>query len=203
MIADMKKGCMALACLTLMVSSCLEKKERPAVETPYEKPLPTDEQIVLQRDTLLFGVLGEETGMSSLQLLTDNGDTLSIFKSSPDGYEGMMLGDVRNYTDRVTLTARISGEDDLFLISFLNISQLENLWKNNELSLDLKSDNTIEGQGTNYHKWHVEGNKLLLTGEHVAEYGQAARVDTAIVEYLDEDSLFLSIPRHGNLRLGR
>lgn len=202
-MANKKVGCIALACLTLTFSSCWEKKEQPVVETPYEKPLPTDEEIVLQRDTLLFGVLGEETGMSSLQLLTDEGDTLSIMKSAPDGYEGRMLGDARNYTDRITLTARISGEGDLYLISFLNVSQLENLWKNDELSMDLKSDKTVEGQGTNYHKWRVEGNKLLLTGEHAAEYGQTARIDTAIVEYMDDDSLFLSIPRHGDLRLGR
>ncbi len=190
-----------LASLCLCLSSCWDKHGKPAVERPYE--LSQDTMRAGTRDTILTGVLGEETAMSSLQLITDNGDTLSICKTSADGIEGRMLGDVRNYEDRVMVMAKLNAEDELFMSTFLNISQLEGNWKDSSTTLSLSSDSSVASRGTNYTHWRVERCRLLLMGEHAMEYGTTQLVDTASIEGLDEDSLWLSIPRHGQLRLGR
>ena len=43
-----------------------------------------DSVTVYPPDTAFYGHLGEGTGMSSLELITDDGDTLDILKLTPD-----------------------------------------------------------------------------------------------------------------------
>lgn len=191
----------SLAMLSFLVTSCYEKKEKPIVEEPYQG-IPKPEK-PLMLDTLLIGRLGEETAMSSLQIITQEGDTVSVIKSKANGNVGTMLGDVRNYEDRVMVTALVDKEGNYYLNTFLNISQLEGSWKSNDISLSLLSDSTVSGYNINYSHWKIHKCKLLLVGDNTTEYGSTQHTDTAIISQLDADSLFISIPRHGELKFGK
>ena len=191
----------AIAASLLLLAGCWEKREKPVVETPYE-PVVSDVQGTV-RDTILTGCLGEETGMSSLQIITDACDTLSISKTTSDGVEGKMLGEVRNYEDRVMVVANMDEDENLFLTTFLNISQLEGKWKSGQTAMELRSDSTVRSRGVNYKHWRVERCKLLLSGEQTTEYGVTQRVDTVQINLLNEDSLHITTHRHGVLKLGK
>lgn len=189
-----------LTAIPFFFSSCKGDREKPAVEDPYVIPVVSN--IHSLRDTVFYGVLGEETAMSSIQLITDNGDTVSIYKTGKDGVEGVLLGDIRNYEDRVAVTAHID-DSEIYLTTFLNITQLEDKWKNNQGSLEILNDSTVNSSNLNYSHWRIDHCKLLLVGDVPTEYGVSQKVDTAYVDLLDEDSLHLTIPRHGKLKFGR
>lgn len=191
----------AVLFLSLLFTACWERKEKPVVETPYQ-PVISDVQGEV-RDSILVGHLGEETAMGSFQLITDNGDTLSITRTSADGVEGIMLGEIRNYEDRVMMSVKFDDENNIFLNTFLNVSQLEDVWTSDASMLNLLPDSSVQSQGYNYTHWRVERCKLLLVGESQTEYGVHQPIDTATIDRLDADSLHLSVHRHGKIKLGR
>jgi len=201
MLTAKYRSCAFCALLLFVITSCKEKHELPAVEEAY-KPQITPAKASTSRDTILVGMLGEETAMSNLQLITFEGDTFSICRTDPSATKGIMLGDVRNYSDRIMVSVTIKAEDELYLKTFLNISQMEGLWKNSESSIDLRSDSTVAANGYNYTHWSVNNCKLLLVGEQKREYATTQHTDTATITYLDADSLFLNVPRHGLIKFG-
>lgn len=187
--------------VAVLGQGCHDKREKPAVEKSFEIKQEVTETTV--RDTVLAGVLGEETGMSSLQLITDEGDTLSVTKTSFDGIEGKILGEIRNYTDRVMLMAKVKGKDEFGLLTFLNVSQLEGKWKSESQSLFLSADSTVQESSLRYTHWRIDRCRLLLIGENTTEYGVTQSVDTAYFDYFDADSLHITIPRHGKIKFGK
>lgn len=82
--------------------------------------------VITMPDDALWGHLGEGTGMSVLEFITDAGDTLYINKESEfTGQEGSILGSIRNYTDRFCITTADSGQT---LTKAVNVTQLQELW---------------------------------------------------------------------------
>lgn len=77
----------------------------------------------------LWGHLGERTGMSVLEFITDKGDTLYINKESEiTGKPGIIYGSIRNYTDRFCLTTTDGGET---LVKAVNVTEMQELWTEN------------------------------------------------------------------------
>jgi hypothetical protein len=99
---------------------------------------PTQKEKTSSRDTLLvitmpedalWGHLGEGTGMSVLEFITDNGDTLFIKKESEiTGKAGIIYGSIRNYTDRFCITTTDEGET---LVKAVNVTEMQELWTEN------------------------------------------------------------------------
>lgn len=82
--------------------------------------------VVTMPEDALWGHLGEGTGMSVLEFITDKGDTLFIYKESEfTGEAGFILGSIRNYTDRFCITTTDSGQT---LLKAVNVTQLQELW---------------------------------------------------------------------------
>ena len=74
----------------------------------------------------IWGHLGEATGMSVLQFITDYGDTLYIKKESEiTGHTGVIYGSIRNYTDRFCITTTDRGST---LLKAVNVTEMQNLW---------------------------------------------------------------------------
>jgi len=196
-----KSRLLAFALLVASLTGCYEKKDKPVTEDPYQLPVVEVQQV--HRDTILVGHLGEETAMSSLQVITDECDTISIAKTSTNGNEGVMIGEVRNYEDRVMVMAWIDQDGNAYLNTFLNITQLKGKWKNGEVTMELINDSVVRSQGVKYTHWKIDKCKLLLIGENNTEFGMTQHADTASINTLYEDSLHISIPRHGKIKLGR
>ncbi|MCM1372308.1 MAG: hypothetical protein NC113_01485 [Bacteroides sp.] len=105
------------------------------------KEIPTHRTDVHNTDTLLlitmpkdalWGHLGEATGMSVIEFITDGGDTLYLRKESEiTGRSGIIYGSIRNYTDRFCITTTDGGET---LLKAVNVSQMQELWAERTLT---------------------------------------------------------------------
>ena len=84
-------------------------------------------------DTAFYGHLGDGTGMSCLQLVTNEGDTLVLNKTDEkSGEDGRILGEIANYTDQFAITTR---DDNQSISVALNINQLAQSWQSQTDSL--------------------------------------------------------------------
>lgn len=82
--------------------------------------------VITMPDSALWGHLGEGTGMSVLEFVTDAGDTLYINKESEtSGNLGIIYGSIRNYTDRFCITTT---DDGNALIKAVNVTEMQELW---------------------------------------------------------------------------
>lgn len=85
--------------------------------------------VITMPENALWGHLGEGTGMSMLEFITDKGDTLYIKKESEiTGKPGVIYGSIRNYTDRFCLTTTDGGET---LVKAVNVTEMQELWTEN------------------------------------------------------------------------
>lgn len=100
--------------------SQIKKPDTPSRDTLLVITMPED---------ALWGHLGERTGMSVLEFITDKGDTLYINKESEiTGKPGIIYGSIRNYTDRFCLTTTDGGET---LVKAVNVTEMQELWTEN------------------------------------------------------------------------
>ena len=81
-------------------------------------------------DNCIWGHMGEDTGMSVLEFITDDGDTLYINKTNDrTGEDGIIQGSIRNYTDRFCITV---ADDSTNLIKAVNVTELQEIWAENK-----------------------------------------------------------------------
>ena len=171
----------------LALASCHGKQTSNASDE-----LATTSQVVTEQDSAYYGHLGEGTGMSVIELLTDQGDTLDLCKA--DEYAktyGDIIGEIANYTDRFAVTTRRNGE---CLGTALNITQLCGRWQGTAagsptLVLGEDGSMTIQpGQQPQQGQGHRVNCKLVATQE--ATKGEN-RTDTFAVMQLNADSMIL------------
>lgn len=158
--------------------------------------LSADDSVAIHTpDTAFYGHLGEGTGMSCLELITDAGDTLVLNKTDEDsGEDGLILGAIANYTDRFSIVTR---NDNQSVMIALNINELEQKWQsgtNQEKGFYLNTDGTAkslsEGQ-YKYNKWALSNCQLIMLRESEGTHGSETRNDTLDILELTPDSLVL------------
>lgn len=119
-----------VCCLYIISCSPVsEHKDASANEHPILNPKVQDTDtlllITMPKDAM-WGHLGEATGMSVIEFITDSGDTLYLRKESEiTGRSGIIYGSIRNYTDRFCITTTDGGET---LLKAVNVSQMQELW---------------------------------------------------------------------------
>ena len=86
--------------------------------------------VITMPDNCIWGHMGEDTGMSVLEFITDDGDTLYINKTNDrTGEDGIIPGSIRNYTDRFCITV---ADDSTNLIKAVNVTELQEIWAENK-----------------------------------------------------------------------
>lgn len=111
-----------------MLSACNDGKQ-PAKEPEAEAEPADTTPAGAEKDSTIYGTSGE-FGMSTFTLLADRGDTLYVTRTSQDGIDGKIYGDLIE-GDRYALTTRDNGEAIGVLI---NLSQLERHEKEYKIS---------------------------------------------------------------------
>lgn len=155
-------------------------------------------------DSTLWGRIGEGSGMSVVEFISDKGDTMYLRKESEDGTIASMLGSLRNNTDRFAVTvANAADPEAAYLLTCVNVTELMGVWKNKNLKLSIFADGAADCEASKYTGWKMINGKLVFTGTTTTEYGETARVDTMIITQLDEDSLKYMTPQHEEIKLGR
>lgn len=116
----------------LVIVSCHNgNKEGSTSETEVSKSsspnIESDTLLVITMpENALWGHLGEGTGMSVLEFITDNGDTIYINKESEiTGHIGIIYGSIRNYTDRFCISTTDGGQT---LLKAVNVTQMQEIW---------------------------------------------------------------------------
>lgn len=162
---------------------------------PTQKAAPQEEvqedtvEVALVPDSTLWGHLGEDTGMSTLQFITDKGDTLEIYRTNQyTGEDGQLMGEIRNLKDQFAVTLAADGES---LLTAINASQLMRKWQAEKGEMQIEKDGSITSQDLPYRAWQLWNGRIMLTSTQQLEYGTANRVDTMEIVTLNRDSLIL------------
>lgn len=162
----------------------------------HKEDVKTDDTTTVHvSDTAFYGHLGEGTGMSCLELITEEGDTMVLNKTDEDsGEDGLMLGAIANYTDRFSVITR---NDNQSVKVALNINELEQKWQSKGNKTDgfyLKPDGTAETlpRGENlYDKWTLCNCMLVMHRKGKDTHDTKMENDTLKILELTPDSLVL------------
>lgn len=144
-------------------------------------------------DSALYGHLGEGTGMSCLELVTNDGDTLVLNKTNEKtGRDGIILGEIANYTDQFSI---LTSNDNQSVAIAININQLTQGWQSHTdpkhgfvLSFDGNVKN-IKNAQRKYNKWELYNCKLVLRSEINGIHGAEIQSDTLTILDLTPDSM--------------
>lgn len=137
-------------------------------------------QVVADNDSTIYGICAEGTSMHSLQLLTDNGDTLQVLlnDSLPDIVQGGLLEG-----DHLALIASRHPEEGLVAEKVVNLTSLLGKWtsidKNFEIAEDGTVQNNVKAETNPWTSWRILNGHLLLN------------TDTFDICKLGPDSLYL------------
>ncbi len=187
----------------LLLCNCHCAKTAPKDGDDKDSTKVTDTLTVA--DSTMWGRMGEGTSMNVMEFVTEKGDTLYLSRySESTGLDAQVIGDIRNFSDRFAVTTRGTTVDEgQSLQTCVNVSQMMGLWKSSKGSLTLYADGTADNGAANYTSWQMCNGKLVLSGKVTTEYGETARIDTMLIEQLDDDSLKLTTPQHEIISYGR
>lgn len=137
--------------------SCNNGKQQPA-ET-------VDTLGVEVHDSAVYGKIGEGTMMHTLEIVSDDGDLLTMEIDEYNNSEilgGMMAG------DRVTATF-IKGEDGCILQKGINLTTLLGRWTSLDRNFTINEDGTIESnvqaESRPYTHWNMVNARLVLNAD--------------------------------------
>ena len=159
------KHCILPLSLLLLVAAC-QNNPQNKVLTPGVGD--SDTMMVIDGkaaivDSSVYGRAGE-CGMSTFCLISDKGDTIYVDRSSEDGYEGQIYGDL-NIDDRFCLLTRDNGQS---LLSAINLTQLDKFIKGRYKILNnhviLMGRETEKADTLDVEELSLEDNLLRLKG---------------------------------------
>lgn len=168
---------------------------------PVAQPAKDDDTIVVNNSTLpvvadvvpmVYGHLGDGTGMSCFEFITESGDTLVLNRVSEfTGNEASVLGDM--IPDPSYLYSVMLADQDETAEVMVNMTQLRTHWTNGSDDLVLKADSTAASTiGNQYVRWLLSRDKLVLWRSASQEGGIMSEVaDTMQVVCLSADTLVL------------
>lgn len=173
----------------LWFGSCDNKNKKEQI-----KQEATDSEVYYVTDSALYGKLGEGTGMSCIEIITDQGDTLTLNKiNEANGTAGIILGGTEHYNDPLTVTTDAQKESILTLV---NLRTLTKKWHTipDSVTLELADKGKLSCQWAdrNYSHWKMCNTHLLMESENPSR-----TCDTFEIRELNHDSLILA--RHGNI----
>lgn len=155
-------------------NSCKDKKASSVISANDSIEVDAD------NDSTIYGVCGEGTSMHNLQLISDDGDTLSVFidDEKPNVVQGGLLAG-----DRVALLAYKAQDGEMVAQKVINLTSLLGKWTSLDKNFDLMEGgevkNNVKAETNPWTSWKILNGKLLLNK------------DTFDIDNLGPDSLML------------
>ena len=176
---DMKKYSKNLlaALLAMMVGwGCTGQKTQ---QQPTESDTMAVE--VSTPDSTVYGVCGEGTSMHALELVTDEGDTLTYLVDADTEQEtvkgGLFAG------DRMAVVGYKGAEGDMVATCAVNLTTLMGKWTSIDKNFEIQEgglvESSIKAETRPWTSWKIHNGQLLLNA------------DTFAIERLGADSLCL------------
>lgn len=176
---DMKKHDKTLlaALLAMMIGwGCTGKKTQ-------QQPTESDTMVVevSTPDSTVYGVCGEGTSMHALELVTDEGDTLTYLVDADAEQEtvkgGLFAG------DRMAVVGYKGAEGDMVATCAVNLTTLMGKWTSIDKNFEIQEgglvESSIKAETHPWTSWKIHNGQLLLNA------------DTFAIERLGADSLCL------------
>lgn len=166
---------MALALVAMFAASSCKNKSNTPVISANDSLVVADEN-----DSTIYGVCGEGTSMHSLELISDAGDTLSVFidDENPDIVQGGLLAG-----DRIALIGYKAQDGEMMAQKIINITSLLGKWTSLDKNFDLieggEVKNNVKAETNPWTSWKILNGQLLLNK------------DTFDIDKLGSDSLML------------
>jgi len=144
----------------------------------------------------VVGILGDGTTMNVLEVVTADGDTVSVECS-----DNLVMGGV-NVGDRIALTYN-SSESGNIAMTCINMTALEHVWAQTRmdghkqsLEIDEGGNATTYDMTVEYDKWSLKDGQLILHSPKKIASEQNAMSDTFDIMELTDERLVLM---HGDL----
>ena len=176
---DMKKHDKTLlaALRAMMIGwGCTGKKTQ-------QQPTESDTMVVevATPDSTVYGVCGEGTSMHALELVTDEGDTLTYLVDADAEQEtvkgGLFAG------DRMAVVGYKGAEGDMVATCAVNLTTLMGKWTSIDKNFEIQEgglvESSIKAETRPWTSWKIHNGQLLLNA------------DTFAIERLGADSLCL------------
>lgn len=176
---DMKKYNKTLlaALLAMMIGwGCTGQKTQ-------QQPTESDTMVVevSTPDSTVYGVCGEGTSMHALELVTDEGDTLTYLVDADTELEtvkgGLFAG------DRMAVVGYKGAEGDMVATCAVNLTTLMGKWTSIDKNFEIQEgglvESSIKAETRPWTSWKIHNGQLLLNA------------DTFAIERLGADSLCL------------
>ena len=176
---DMKKHNKTLlaALLAMMIGwGCTGKKTQ-------QQPTESDTMVVevSTPDSTVYGVCGEGTSMHALELVTDEGDTLTYLVDADTEQEAVKGGLFAG--DRMAVVGYKGAEGDMVATCAVNLTTLMGKWTSIDKNFEIQEgglvESSIKAETHPWTSWKIHNGQLLLNA------------DTFAIERLGADSLCL------------
>ena len=132
-------------------------------------------------DTTVYGVVGEESAMHTLQLITDAGDTITYMINADDDVNPVQGGILVGDRMAVIATKNVDGEDEV--VKAVNLTSLIGRWtsidKNFEILEGGVVKSNVKAEKHPWVSWKIYNGHLVLN------------TDTFDIDNLGADSLYL------------
>ena len=184
--------------IVAIVSLCLMRwltvRNQVAVDTDdICVELPSRNASTAQSIPFVYGRLGDGTGMSCLEFITADGDTMLLSKTSEyTGREAVMIGSV--LPDLYNVYGVVITDNGESVGVMVNMTELRTAWCNQRgQGFVLNADNVAAptGQSPAYLRWDLYQDNLVLTRTVMHEGGSTEASDTMQLLSLDADTLVL------------
>ena len=176
---DMKKHDKTLlaALLAMMIGwGCTGKKTQ-------QQPTESDTMVVevSTPDSTVYGVCGEGTSMHALELVTDEGDTLTYLVDADTEQEAVKGGLFAG--DRMAVVGYKGAEGDMVATCAVNLTTLMGKWTSIDKNFEIQEgglvESSIKAETRPWTSWKIHNGQLLLNA------------DTFAIERLGADRLCL------------
>ena len=165
---DMKKHDKTLlaALLAMMIGwGCTGKKTQ-------QQPTESDTMVVevSTPDSTVYGVCGEGTSMHALELVTDEGDTLTYLVDADAEQEtvkgGLFAG------DRMAVVGYKGAEGDMVATCAVNLTTLMGKWTSIDKNFEIQEgglvESSIKAETRPWTSWKIHNGQLLLNADTFA-----------------------------------
>ena len=123
-------------------------------------------------DYTLYGICGEGTSMSVLELITDKGDTLSLLLEGADTCSNVQGGLLAG--DHLAVISCKTADGELFAKSVLNITSLMGKWTSIDRHFVIEEGGVVTGDDSEpnpYVEWKINNGRLVLSSDTFSVYG--------------------------------
>lgn len=166
---------MGMALIVMLMVNCNGKKNSPNSEGEVgakEAEIP---------DSTIYGVCGSGTSMHSLELITDQGDTLTYIVNNDDSVSilkgGLLTG------DRMAVVGFKNEYGEMQASQVINITTLLGRWTSIDKNFEIQEGgvvaSSVKAESNPWTTWKITNCKLVLN------------TDTFDIDKLGADSLYL------------